>query len=249
MRIRLVTLALAVASLVASPIPAASAVERTPGELVQVGTFTSLTQPDFRGLATIGSVLTDETLGLGTFDNLDGEFVMVGGVAYQIKTDGVPRPIRRDQMTPFLQAIRFQPEVGGPIPPGTRCDQLTPIINALAGSSNGVVGVRVRGTFTDLVTRSVSPVPPPFKPISEVVANQTVFPLGTVKAVLVGFQQGPDALGVGQPGLHLHGVTASRNAGGHVLSCVAGPDVHIAIDRVSNIRLITPSTGGAASSR
>jgi len=238
-RFRLATLTVVVASAIAMVLPAAAA-PRTDDDLVQVGTFAYLTQPDFRGLAAIGSVLTDETLGLGTFDNLDGEFVMVGGRAYQVKTDGVPRPVDPDLRTPFLQAVRFQPERSGPVPPGTRCDQLTPIIDTLAGSTDRIVAVRVRGTFSDLEARSVSPVPPPFKPLAEVVASQTVFPRGSVRAVLVGFRQGTTALGVGQPGLHLHGLTASHNAGGHILSCAAGPDVQITIDTVPQVRLATP---------
>ena len=237
-RIRVIALAAVLVSTLTVMPPVAAAL-RSDNELVQIGTFAYLTQPDFRGLATIESVLTDETLGLGTFNNLDGEFIMVGGDAYQVKTDGTPRRVDPELTTPFLQAIRFQAERGAPVPPGTRCDQLTPIIDTLAGSSDGIVAVRVRGTFTDLVARSVGPVPPPFAPLAEVVAAQTVFPLGSVRAVLVGFRQGSNALGVGQPGLHLHGLTASRSAGGHVLSCVAGADVHITIDTVDQVRLVT----------
>lgn len=244
MRSRVVAAALTVSSclLAAIALPPIAHAE-SDSELVQVGTYGYLTQPNFTGLRPIRDVLPGQTLGLGTFDDLDGEFVLVGGTAYRVATDGVPRIVREDVTTPFLQAVRFRPERSGPVPPGTTCAQLTPIIDALAGSSDGVVAVRVRGTFTDLVARSVGPVPPPFKPLSDVVAGQTVFPLGTARAVLVGFRQGPDALGLGQPGLHLHGLTANRSAGGHILSCVVGPDIQISIEKLDQVRVLAPSKG------
>ena len=240
MRIRLLGAILALVLLPGSAAFAAAGSADADDVLVQAGTYASLTQPDFTGLVRIDEVLTDQTLGLGTFANLDGELVLVGGTVFQVKPDGTPRVADLSQTTPFLQAVRFRPERSGPIPPGTTCAQLPPLIDALAGSANGVVAVRVRGTFTDLVTRSVTAAPPPFPPLSQVVAGQTVFPLGTARAVLVGFRQGADALGIGQPGLHLHGVTVTRQAGGHVLSCVVGPDAQLSIQQVERVEVRTP---------
>ena len=68
-----------------------------------------------------------------------------------------------------------------------------------------------------------------------VVAQQATFPLPGRRSVLVGFWQGPDMKGLGQPGLHLHGVTGDRRAGGHVLSCVVGSDVQVSVQRASGV--------------
>jgi len=210
------------------------------GHLTQVGTYDYLTQPDFEGLAVIREVLTNESIGLGTFTNLDGELVMIGGTVFQVKPDGTPRPAAADATTPFLQAVKFRPDVSIPIPPGTECANLIPLINSAARSNDGIVAVRVRGTFTDLTTRSVTADPPPYQPLATTVAEQTVFPLGKKRAALVGFRQGDDALGLGQPGLHLHGMTGDRSAGGHVLTCTAGDDVQLSIQHIRQVRVNTP---------
>jgi len=210
------------------------------GHLTQVGTYDYLTQPDFEGLAVIREVLTNESIGLGTFTNLDGELVMIGGTVFQVKPDGTPRPAAADATTPFLQAVKFRPDVSIPIPPGTECANLIPLINSAARSNDGIVAVRVRGTFTDLTTRSVTADPPPYQPLATTVAEQTVFPLGKKRAALVGFRQGGDALGLGQPGLHLHGMTSDRSAGGHVLTCTAGDDVQLSIQHIRQVRVNTP---------
>ena len=203
----------------------------------QVGTYDYLVSPDYAGLAPVADVVQGTTLGLGTFDDLNGELVLVGGVPYRVGTDGVPRPTQPGATTPFLQAIRFHPQTSGPVAPGTTCEQLARAVDALAGTDAGIVAVRVRGTFASLVTRSVAAQVQPYPTLSSVVATQTVFGLGERRAVLVGFRTGPDLAGIGAPGLHLHGLTADRSAGGHVLSCVAGPDVQLSVQRAAGVKV------------
>ena len=227
---------------IATTLPAQAKDTDHSSTLTQVGTYDYLVQPDFTGLATLGSVLNDETLGLGTFNNLDGELVLVGGTVFRVRPDGKPRPAQKSDTTPFLQAIRFQPEVSVPIAPGTPCADLIPAINAASDSSNGIVAVRVRGTYSELTTRSVTADPPHFQPLATTIAEKTVFPMANRRAALVGFRQGADTRGVGQDGLHLHALTADEMAGGHVLSCTAGPDVQLSIQRVHSVNLRTPSS-------
>ena len=239
-------LATAIAVIVLGP-PVASASATVPDSarsqsgsaewVEQIGTYDSLVSPDYDGLAPISAAASGTTLGLGTFDQLDGEMVLVGGVLYRVGTDGVPAVIPAGRSTPFFEGIRFRPERSGPVAPGTTCASLVGAVNDLAGSDSGIVAVRLRGTFTDLVTRSVPAQRPPFAPLSQVVAEQIVFPLGQRKAVLVGFRTAPDLAGTGAPGLHLHGLTADRSAGGHVLSCVAGSDVQLSVQRAEGVRI------------
>lgn len=218
-------------------LPTADAARDTPAEMVQVGTYEALIRPDFTAVARLDHVLNGETMGIGTFTNLDGELIMLGGVVYQVRTDGLPRIVDRSVTTPFLQAVRFRPETSVEVAPGTACADLLPVINQAIGDDSGVVAVRVRGTFTSLVTRSVSADPPPFRPLAETIAEQTIFPSEMTRAALVGFRQGADASGLGQPGLHLHALTWDRSGGGHVLSCVVGPDVQVSLQRVQTVRV------------
>jgi acetolactate decarboxylase len=217
--------------------PATYAATSDANRVVQIGTYDALVAPNYDGVAPINSVWHGQTLGLGTFDHLDGELVLVGGTMYRVSTDGKPQKIDGTQSTPFFEAITFAADTSGPVAPGTTCANLINTVNTLAHTSNGVIAVRVRGTFSDLVTRSVPAQAKPYLPLSEVVAKQTLFPLGSRKAVLVGFRTGLDFAGVGAPGLHLHGVTADRTAGGHVISCVAGPDVQLSIQRAAGVNI------------
>jgi len=204
----------------------------------QIGTYDYLVSPNYAGLAPIKSASKGTTLGLGTFDHLDGEFVMVGGTMYRIGTDGTPVVIDGSQSTPWSESVKFTPTASGPVPPGTTCANLLAGVNALAKSDQGMVAVRVRGTFSDLTFRSVPAQTVPYPPLSQVVAKQTLFPLSQRRAVLVGFRTGKDLTGTGALGLHLHGLTADRKAGGHVISCVAGGDVQLSVQRTAGVSIL-----------
>lgn len=240
------TLASALAGVVlttAVALTAAPASARGDDTVQQIGTYDYLTNPaDYAGLAPLRALGPRVTLGLGTFDDLDGELVIIGGRFYRVGTDGVPALISLDRTSPFAQSIDFHAERSGPVPPGTTCAQLLSAVNALAGTDAGLIAVRVRGTFSDLVTRSVPAQAAPYAPLAQVVAAQTLFPLGSRRAVLVGFRTGQDLAGTGAPGLHLHGLTADRSAGGHVISCVAGPDVQLSVERASAVRIVAGSS-------
>lgn len=229
--LRLAVIAAAAAALVSLTAPGHAADEG--GFVQQVGTYDYLTQPDYTGLAPLSAAITGATLGLGTFDGLDGEFVLVAGVPYRIGVDGRPTVVDVSRSTPFAQAIDFQPDASGPVAPGTTCANLGPTIQQLAGTDDGIIAVRLRGTFTDLVTRSVPGQSTPYPSLATVVSQQIEFPLSGRRGVLVGFWQGADMKGIGQPGLHLHGVTADRSAGGHVLSCTVGSDAQLSVQRTS----------------
>ena len=242
LRVRAVATALVV-GLIALVLPAAAASADDAAQARQVGTYAYLVSPDYDGLLPARAAGRGLTLGLGTFDRLDGELVLVGGRIYRVGTDGLPVEVTDDRLTPFFTGVRFRPTTSVPVPPGTACADLGRLVTQAAGADGGMVAVRVRGTFTDLVTRSVPAQVEPYPALATVVAGQTVFPLAGSRAVLVGFWTGPDLAGVGAPGLHLHGVTADRSAGGHVLSCVAGGDVQLSVEPLDGVTVVTDLAG------
>lgn len=219
-RILLLTTVGLAATALALPVATAGSVDD--GYLRQIGTYDYLVSPDYDGLAPLGAATSGATIGLGTFDHLNGELVILGGTVYRVPTTGTPVVVSPNARTPFVQAIAFDPQARAVVPRGTSCTDLGPLITELAGTSDGIIAVRLHGRFPQLTTRSVPRQSTPYPPLSEVVAQQVEFDLDRSNATLVGFWQGPSMAGVGAPGLHLHGLTTDRDAGGHVLSCTTG---------------------------
>lgn len=206
----------------------------------QVGTYDYLASPNYQGLLPISSILKGTTIGLGTFANLDGEMVVLNGIVYRVGIDGVPSKASTKRLTPFMQAVNFDPQKSTRLAPNTACSALPQVIDQLVKSTVGIVAVRLSGVFFDVETRSVQAQLPPYPTLANAVSTQTKFSLGRVNATLVGFRQGPDAQGIGAPGLHLHGLTKSLAAGGHVLSCVTGPNVLLEVEKTQGVRVHTP---------
>ena len=238
-RLAIIATTLAAIALVASvPLATADDAPTPSGWVSQIGTFDYLVQPDYDGLAPVRDGVRGATIGLGTFDRLDGELILIGGTTYRVGIDGIPRVVSTSRTTPWVEAVRFTPQASMRVPAGTECSALAPLIDDLAGTTGGMVAARLIGTFDVLTARSVPAQSQPYLPLAEVVATQTVFPLTDVSATLVGFRTGPDLMGVGAPGLHLHGLTKARDAGGHILGCTVGTDVRLSIQRTLGVRIL-----------
>jgi acetolactate decarboxylase len=156
--------------------------------------------------------------GLGTFDELDGEMVMLDGEIYQITGTGEVHHITRPAWTPFACVTFYQPLSHD------RLDQDMPYANfqawleQLLPSPNIFYALRIEGHFAYMKVRSV-PKQENYRPLVEVAKLQQVFTFTDITGTLAGFYT-PSFLGsVSVPGLHLHFLSADRRHGGHLLEC------------------------------
>src|ERR687887_373551 len=78
--------------------------------LYQVSTATALVEGIYQGAVRVGTLREHGDLGLGTFENLDGEMVIVDGHFFQVRSDGSVRECDDDVLSPFAVMTRFAPE-------------------------------------------------------------------------------------------------------------------------------------------
>ncbi len=71
-------------------------------ELFQVSTIASLSAGAYAGLIDFNDVLDHGDFGLGTFDALDGELIVLDGKAYRVPADGIPQEVDGSVTTPFV---------------------------------------------------------------------------------------------------------------------------------------------------
>src|SRR5256712_13950522 len=79
--------------------------------LYQVSTATALVEGIYQGAVRVGTLREHGDLGLGTFENLDGEMVIVDGHFFQARCDGSVREVDDDVLTPFAVITRFSAEM------------------------------------------------------------------------------------------------------------------------------------------
>ncbi|MFM8973036.1 MAG: acetolactate decarboxylase, partial [Actinomycetota bacterium] len=82
-----------------------------PGEhaVHQASSIDALLKGAYDGDLTLGELLEQGDLGLGTVQALDGELVVLDGVCYQVTADGVVRRPAPTMRTPFAVVCRFDP--------------------------------------------------------------------------------------------------------------------------------------------
>ena len=69
--------------------------------MFQVSLLQSLTEGDFEGSVAVGELKKHGDTGIGTFDGLDGELVMVDGEVWQATGDGKVNNMADDKTIPF----------------------------------------------------------------------------------------------------------------------------------------------------
>ncbi|MGP0047135.1 MAG: acetolactate decarboxylase, partial [Syntrophobacteraceae bacterium] len=183
-------------------------------EMTQYSTIDVLMKGIYDGYVPIGEMLLHGDTGIGTFDGLDGEMVVVDGIAYQVTADGVVHIPAPTMTTPFAEVTFFHDDQEKVLPPGANLESFTREVDAIIPTPNIFYAVRIDGTFAKVITRSVPKQSKPYRPLTEIVKTQPTFTFENVRGVIVGWRCPAFVKGINVPGYHLHFLTEDRKGGG-----------------------------------
>jgi len=192
--------------------------EREHHVLFQASTIGALLDGAYEGDLSFAELAEHGDLGLGTLNGLDGEMVAIDGRFYRADVDGEVGEVGSDERTPFAVVTRFEPSfdisIDGPLDHAGLLARLDQLIPADAASC----AIRLDGRFELVRARSVPRQSPPYRPLTEVVAEQHVFELTDVEGTMLGFRFPDYVEGIEVSGYHLHFISVDRQRGGHVLA-------------------------------
>jgi len=192
--------------------------EREPHVLFQASTIGALLDGAFDGDLSFGELAEHGDLGLGTLNHLDGEMIAIDGEFFRADVDGRATRIDPEERTPFAVVTSFEPTVDERLPDEELAhEELLELLDALLPDGASSCAVRLDGRFGLVRARSVPRQEPPYRPLTEVVAEQHVFELGDVEGTMLGFRFPAYVEGIEVAGYHLHFISADRTRGGHVL--------------------------------
>ncbi len=186
--------------------------------IYQTSTIDALLLGIYDGDLSCRDLLKHGDFGIGTFDGLDGEMIILEGAVYQVKGDGQVHKPDPNTKTPFATTCYFNPGKTISIDARTDDKQIESLIDAAAPSQNLFCAIKITGHFRVMRTRSVPAQRKPYPPLKEVARNQTEFEMKDVYGTIVGFRCPPYVKGINVPGYHLHFINEDKNQGGHVLS-------------------------------
>ena len=211
--------------------------------LFQVSLLQALCQGDYEGHLPISELKEHGDTGLGTFDRLDGELIMLDGVVYRASADGSVSVVEEDS-TPFA-CVSF---MDGTLKSDISASSFQEFSERMDGilSKTGINSpylITVRSRFRSILLRSV-PKQSGSTPLLQVVEEQqSTWQREDIQGTVVGLFCPAYMSALNSSGWHLHFISDDRRAGGHVLDLsMEGSEVKVC--RMDSVSILLPGTPG-----
>ncbi len=202
--------------------------------LFQTSTLSKLSAGDFDGNLTIGELKRHGNFGLGTYNALDGEMVILEGQVYQIREDGIANSAEDTMQTPFAAVTYFDADQTLTVSERVDCPKLQAQIDSELSTLDMPYAVKVSGQFMALKVRAPHKQSEPYPTLTDALVDQVLFESQNISGTMVGFRL-PDYLAnSNSAGYHFHFIAHDKQHGGHVLEC-EGNALTVEIDTIAQI--------------
>jgi acetolactate decarboxylase len=179
-------------------------------------------------------------LGLGTFEGLDGEMVIVDEHFFQVRSDGLVREVDDNVLSPFALITGFAPEPAVTLDHCQDLAHMTSRFDTLRHSDNVFFALRVDGKFDYVHTRAMCRTKEGV-PLVQAASVQPEFEFHDIAGTLVGFWSPEYVKTLNVPGYHLHFISTDRTHGGHLLQC-RGRGLRLQIQREGDYHIALSET-------
>ena len=208
----------------------------------QVSLLQGLTFGDYNGSIPVAQLKELGDTGIGTFDALNGELIMLDGIVYRAAYDGTIEVVPDEETIPFSNVTFFDIDeniqLSGIDSVNTLKDMLDQKVSQTG--DNRFYMVTVEGVFNTMQVRSELPQTKPYKPLAVVLeTDQTFFDYENIAGTVVGLYCPAYMSDLNAVGWHFHFISDDRQAGGHVLNFSA-EDISVSIDRSDYFAMVLP---------
>ena len=212
--------------------------------MYQVSLLQSLAYGDYNGSVTVSELKEHGDIGLGTFDRLNGELILLDGTVYRAAGDGNIELVSDAETIPFSVVTFMDADVTKPlvnIPNfSTLCCELDQMVQERG--KNRFYMIRIDGMFRKMNVRSVHAQNKPYRRLADVLmSEQTLFDYENIEGTIVGLYCPPYMSALNAVGWHMHFISQDRTKGGHVLDLHIA-DVTLAWDDTDAFQIKLPTT-------
>jgi acetolactate decarboxylase len=158
----------------------------------------------FEGVQSVKELKKHGDFGIGTFDALEGELILLDGVVYHAKADGRVYPASDSYTTPFATVTYFDRDRS--FTPGTVMNYsvFSSAMSSQLPSQNMVYAVRMHSTFPFMKVRAIRAQHKPYPTFPEAAKNQSVYSYTNATGSIIGFYTPVFFRGLNIEGYHLH---------------------------------------------
>lgn len=188
--------------------------------LYQAALLQSLVLGHYEGFIPVKDLMGHGDYGIGTFDSLDGELVMVDGQVYQVNGKGEVKKPEGTVKVPFADVFFFEPDRTLPLEHIGSLAKLRGEADDFINrwGKNYFYGIRIHGTFEKMYTRSEKAQQKPYRRLDEAMkTDQVEFHFEHTTGTLIGLYCPAFMASLNMPGWHFHYLSDDRSRGGHVM--------------------------------
>ena len=213
------------------------------GKMYQVSTLNALLLGYTRKVVTVQDLLANGDTGLGTFENVDGEMIVVDGHCYRASDNGTVTEMAPDCGVPFASVSFLKGAKKFEIGPVEDIDNLKMLLNLKIEEGFGLNSmhmVRIDGIFETVDARSENGLKSQHVELKDILnLNQKSFVFSNVSGSLVCLYYPDYMAGINASGWHFHFVSHDRSKGGHVFN-IAMKNGTAVLDKISKIEMQLP---------
>ena len=188
--------------------------------IYQVSLLQGLINGDYHGSVAVGELKQHGDTGIGTFNRLNGELIMLDGEVYRAAGDGEVEGVSDDETIPFSVVTFMDVDESKKLSEISNFDALHNMLNHMVQQRglNRFYMIRIDGMFREINVRSVYAQEEPYKRLTEVLEyHQTFFDYENIEGTMVGVYCPPYMAALNAVGWHLHFISGDKTKGGHVL--------------------------------
>jgi len=188
--------------------------------IFQISTLQALALGYSRAVVTVKELLTHGDIGLGTFEDVNGEMIVIDGECFRATEDGTVFKADHDMGVPFASVAKAKADVDYELGAIDDIEKLKENLTLKIEEGFGLNSMhiaRIDGKFKQVRARSESAYRSHHVDLKDILAKtQRDFAFNNVDGTLVCIYY-PDYMdGINAPGWHVHFVSEDRSKGGHV---------------------------------
>ena len=211
--------------------------------MYQVSLMQAFMHGEYDGVVKVGDFKKHGDIGLGTFEGVNGEMIVLDGVVYQAAADGSINVMNDNETVPFATITKFDEDGKIDNITAKNFDDLTGRLNKTIEKygTNNMYVIKIKGDFKNITVRSVEKQEKPYKEFTEVAAvDQKVFNHTDQKGTLVAVYFPEYMNELNMHGWHLHFLSDDKTKGGHVLG-FNGLNGSGQVDEIHEFNMILPT--------
>ena len=222
-------------------------VEEMTMKIYQVSTLQALALGYTKPVITVKELLSHGDMGLGTFEDVNGEMIVVDGECYRAIVDGSVFRAEDDRGVPFASVAKTEDQVDFHIEDIKDIEDIFKLKEILTLKIEEGYGLnsmhiaRIDGEFRKVSARSETPYKSQHVELKDILSEtQKDFAFEDIRGTMVGVYY-PDYMdGINAPGWHIHFLSEDRKKGGHVfdLAVIKGS---VKISRINTIEIQLPT--------